>query len=123
MESVQPAPRSTEKGTAISIQDSLNKSDEALPGHSGSLPDYIKPSAVEENGERLAKDVFDRDKNMIESSEDEGDDTSSDDDSTHEGARGRKKRADITSITPSDFEKSKDQRPKPAEGMFLLQSC
>ncbi|OQD81187.1 hypothetical protein PENANT_c029G02318 [Penicillium antarcticum] len=103
----------TGKGKAVNIHDHLNKSDEALPNSSGSLPDYVKPAAVEENGERLAKDVFDRDKNIIESSE--SDDTSSDDDSTHEGTRGRKKRADITSITPSDFEKSKNEKPKLTE--------
>lgn len=122
VESIQPAPNSTGKGKTVHIHDHLNKSDEALPNSSGSLPDYVKPAA-EENGERLAKDVFDRDKNIIESSEDEGDDTSSDDDSTNEGMRGRKKRADITSITPDDFEKSKNEEPKPAERMLLFQSC
>jgi hypothetical protein len=123
VESIQPAPNSTGKGKAVRIHDHLNKSDEALSNSSGSLPDYVKPAAVEENGERLAKDVFDRDKNIIESSEDEGDDTSSDDDSTNEGIRGRKKRADITSITPDDFEKPKNEKPKPVERMLLFQSC
>jgi hypothetical protein len=68
--------------------------------------------------------VFDRDKNMIESSEDEAHDTSSDDDSTLEGQRGRskkKKGSDITSITKSDFETPKDNKPtQPEERMLLL---
>jgi hypothetical protein len=103
------------------MHDAFNKSDEALAKPHGSLPDYIKPTAVEEGGERLAKDVFDRDKNMIESSEDEANDTSSDEDSTLEGVRGRKKKkdSDITSITPSDFEKSKDDNSKQAEERTL----
>lgn len=91
------------------MYDGINKSDEALvKSHGGNLPDYVKPAAAED-GERLAKDVFDSDKNIIESSEDEANDTSSDEDSTLEGERGRKKKkhSDITSITTSDFEKSK----------------
>ncbi|KAJ5776152.1 uncharacterized protein N7511_001163 [Penicillium nucicola] len=113
VETVQPAPNNTGKGRTVNIHDHLNKSDEALPNSHGTLPDYVKPAAVEENGERLAKDVFDRDKNIIESSESE--DTSSDDDSTTEVTRGRKKRADITSITPSDFETPQNHKPKPTE--------
>jgi hypothetical protein len=67
--------------------------------------------------------VFDRDKNMIESSEDE--DTSSDDDSTMDGHRGRSKKkkqgSDITSITKSDFETSTDDKAtQPEERMLLL---
>ncbi|KXG48007.1 Universal stress protein A [Penicillium griseofulvum] len=104
VETITPAP--VNPGKSLNMHDTFNKSDEALAKPHGSLPDYIKPTAVEEGGERLAKDVFDRDKNMIESSEDE--DTSSDEDSTLDGLRGRKKKkhSDITSITPSDFEKS-----------------
>jgi hypothetical protein len=124
VETFQPAPTSMEKGTAVNMHDSLNKSDETLARPIGRLPDYIKPTASGEGGERLAKDVFDRDKNMIESSEDEANDTSSDDDSTLEGQRGRskkKKGSDITSITKSDFETPKDDGPKqPEERMLLL---
>jgi hypothetical protein len=124
IETFKRAPTSSEKGNAVIINDSLNKSDDALVRPSGSLPAYIKPTASEEGGERLPKDVFDRDKNMIESSEDEAHDTSSDDDSTLEGQRGRskkKKGSDITSITKSDFETPKDNKPtQPEERMLLL---
>ncbi|KAJ5383530.1 Universal stress protein A [Penicillium concentricum] len=108
VETLTPAP--VNSGKSFVMHDTFNKSDEALAKPHGSLPDYIKPTAVEEGGERLAKDVFDRDKNMIESSEDE--DTSSDEDSTLDGERGRKKKkhSDITSITPSDFEKSNNSK-------------
>ncbi|CAG8038544.1 unnamed protein product [Penicillium nalgiovense] len=117
VESLTPAPVTSGKGNSLNMHDTFNKSDEALAKPHGSLPDYIKPTAVEEGGERLAKDVFDRDKNMIESSEDEANDTSSDEDSTLEGVRGRKKKkdSDITSIMPSDFEKSKEYNSKQAE--------
>lgn len=119
MEEFKPAPASSDKGKVVSIHDSLNKSDETLARPTGSLPDYVKPSASEEGGERLAKDVFDRDKNMIESSEDEANDTSSDDDSTLDGHRGRSHRKkgsdDITSITKSDFEKPTDEKAKQPE--------
>ncbi|CAI7618649.1 unnamed protein product [Penicillium glandicola] len=116
VETLTPAPVGLGKGKSLNMHDTLNKSDEALTKPHGSLPDYIKPKAVEEGGERLAKDVFDRDKNMIESSEDDND-TSSDEDSTLEGVRGRKKKkdSDITSITPSDFEKSKDDNSRQFE--------
>ncbi|KAJ5959294.1 Universal stress protein A [Penicillium vulpinum] len=115
VETLAPAPVGSETGKSLNMHDTFNKSDEALPKPHGSMPDYIKPTAVEEGGERLAKDVFDRDKNMIESSEDE--DTSSDEDSTLDGERGRKKKkhSDITSITPSDFEKSKSDNSKQSE--------
>ncbi|CAI7575823.1 uncharacterized protein N7487_001360 [Penicillium crustosum] len=117
VETITPAPNSSGKGKSLNMHDTFNKSDEVLTKPHGSLPDYIKPAAVEEGGERIAKDVFDRDKNMIESSEDEANDTSSDEDSTLEGTRGRKKKkdSDITSITPSDFEKSKDDDSKQPE--------
>lgn len=97
-----------------------NSPNKTLTRSSGKLPDYIKPPASEEGGERLAKDVFDRDKNMIESSEDEGNDTSSDDD----GHRGRSKKqkdgTDITSITKKDFEKSTDDKDEQPEERKLL---
>ncbi|KAJ5603617.1 hypothetical protein N7537_006573 [Penicillium hordei] len=117
VETLTTAPSSSGKGKSLNMHDTFNKSDEVLTKPHGSLPDYIKPTAVEEGGERIAKDVFDRDKNMIESSEDEANDTSSDEDSTLEGVRGRKKKkdSDITSITPSDFEKSKDDDSKQPE--------
>ncbi|KAJ5796462.1 uncharacterized protein N7518_005002 [Penicillium psychrosexuale] len=118
VETLTPTSVGSGKGKSLNMHDAFNKSDEALarPHGSGSLPDYIKP-AVEEGGERIAKDVFDRDKNMIESSEDEANDTSSDEDSTLEGVRGRKKKkdSDITSITPSDFEKPKSDDSKQSE--------
>ena len=122
VETLTPAPSSSGKGKSLNIHDTFNKSDEVLTKPHGSLPDYIKPAAVEEGGQRIAKDVFDRDKNMIESSEDEVNDTSSDEDSTLEGARGRKKKkhSDITSITPSDFEKSKDDDSKQPEERMLF---
>lgn len=110
VETSKPAPDISEKGKAVNIYDGLNKSDEALvKSHGGNLPDYVQPTDAEEGGERLAKDVFDSDKNMIESSEDEANDTSSDEDSTLDGERGRKKKkySDITSITTSDFENPK----------------
>lgn len=117
VETLNPTSASTGKGKAVNIHDAFNKSDEALVKPHGGLPDYVKPTAVEEGGERLAKDVFDRDKNMIESSEDEANDTSSDEDSTLEGVRGRKKQkdSDITSIKPSDFEKPKGENPNQQE--------
>ncbi|KAJ5506315.1 hypothetical protein N7453_005272 [Penicillium expansum] len=117
VETLTPAPISSGKGKSLNMHDTFNKSDEALAKPHGNLPDYIKPAAVEEEGERLAKDVFDRDKNMIESSEDEANDTSSDEDSTLDGVRGRKKKkdSDITSITPSDFAKSKGDDSKQSE--------
>ncbi|KAJ5129384.1 uncharacterized protein N7515_005423 [Penicillium bovifimosum] len=115
IETLKASPGDSGKGQAFNMHDSFNKSDEALVKPHGNLPDYVKP-AVEEGGERLAKDVFDRDKNMIESSEDEPD-SSSDEDSTHEGERGRrkKKHSDITSITPSDFEKPKSDKSRQSE--------
>lgn len=121
VETLTPAPISSGKGKSLNMHDTFNKSDEALAKPHGSLPDYIKPAAVEEEGERLAKDVFDRDKNMIESSEDEANDTSSDEDSTLDGVRGRKKKkdSDITSITPSDFAKSKGDDSKQSEERML----
>ncbi|CAG8035130.1 unnamed protein product [Penicillium salamii] len=119
VEEFKPAPASSDKGKAVNIQDSLNKSGETLARPTGNLPDYVKPTASEEGGERLAKDVFDSDKNMIESSEDEANDTSSDDDSTLDGHRGRshkqKHSVDITSITKSDFEKPTDEKAKQPE--------
>ncbi|EKV12444.1 Universal stress protein A [Penicillium digitatum] len=113
-----PTPLGSGKGKSLNIHEIFNKSDDALAKPHGSLPDYIKPAAVEEEGERLAKDVFDRDKNMIESSEDEANETSSDEDSTLDGVRGRKKKkdSDITSITPSDFVKAKAEDSKHSEG-------
>lgn len=103
------------------MQDAHNQSAEALNNtkRSSVLPEYVKPTEHEESGERLAKDVFDRDKNIIESSEDDGDDSSSDDE--HNEARGRKKEgSDITRITPSDFNKAReDKATSPEEGAFL----
>ncbi|KAJ5772994.1 hypothetical protein N7457_007890 [Penicillium paradoxum] len=118
VETLTSTPAGSGKGKPLRMHDAFNKSDEALVKPHGSLPDYVKPAAVEEEGERLAKDVFDSDKNMIESSEDEANDTSSDEDNTLDDVRGRKKKkdSDITSITPSDFEKSKgDNSNQPAE--------
>ncbi|KAJ5173401.1 hypothetical protein N7492_005994 [Penicillium capsulatum] len=97
----KPTIADTEKGKAIKMEDAHNKSDEALAKPPGGLPDYVKPVEHEESGERLAKDVFDRDKNMIESSEDDADDLTSDD----EQISAHKKGSDIRAITPSDFQK------------------
>lgn len=101
-------PTVTERGTAIKMDDAHNKSDEALAKPAGSLPDYVKPSEHEGSGERLAKDVFDRDKNIIESS-DEDSGNSSDDVSLDEG---RKEKANLYIITPSDYD---DKSPRTSE--------
>lgn len=98
------------------MQDAHNQSDEALPNNKqlGGLPGYVKPAEHQDTGERLAKDVFDRDKNIIESSEDDGDESSSDDEQM--ARRGRKKKgSDITRITPSDFEKARDDKAQSSE--------
>lgn len=114
----KPTLADTEKGKTI-MQDAHNQSDEALGRKkSGVLPGYVKPTEHEESGERLAKDVFDRDKNIIESSEDDGDDSSSDDDQIEGGlhSRGRKKKgSDITRITPSDFNKAREDKTQSSE--------
>lgn len=94
------------------MEDAHNKSDETLARSSSGLPDYVKPSEQEE-GERLAKDVFDRDKNIIESSEEDENDSYSEDDQIGGFVqwRGRKKRdSDISTITPSDFTKPKENK-------------
>lgn len=99
------------------MEDAHNKSDETLAKPSGGLPDYVKPSEQEE-GERLAKDVFDRDKNIIESSDDDEDDSYSEDDQIGGFVqwRGRKKRgSDISTITSSDFIKPKEEKPQDTE--------
>ncbi|KAJ5595921.1 hypothetical protein N7450_002379 [Penicillium hetheringtonii] len=112
----KPTVADTEKGRAIRMQDAHNQSDEALPNNKqlGGLPGYVKPAEHQDTGERLAKDVFDRDKNIIESSEDDGDESSSDDEQM--ARRGRKKKgSDITRITPSDFEKARDDKAQSSE--------
>lgn len=115
-----------EKLTGMDYDSTHSKSEEVLSKLSGSpsLPDYIKPTE-EESGERMAKDVFDSDKNLIESSE-EDDDVSSDDENipgvqvVH--SRGRKKRpTDISSISPSDF-KPKDKSQDTEERMSFSPS-
>lgn len=136
----QPAtPTSTsDKAKSLKMETTHNKSDEALVKPSGNMPTYVKPAEHGESGERLAKDVFDRDNNIIESSsddddDDEDDDDSDDDDDEYEGSgddepipgvtfvtvdRGRKKKKegdDITSIAPSDFNKPKDAQLKVTE--------
>ncbi|KAJ5984178.1 Universal stress protein A [Penicillium waksmanii] len=114
-DSAKPTLADTEKGRAI-MHDAHNQSDEALGNtkRSSVLPNYVKPTEHEESGERLAKDVFDRDKNIIESSEDDGDDSSSDDE--HIEGRGRKKKgSDITRITPSDFNKAREDKTTSSE--------
>jgi hypothetical protein len=110
------------------MEGSHNKSDEALVKPSSSMPSYVQPTEHGESGERLAKDVFDRDNNLIESSSSDDADNSDDDDDDdddYEGSdeeesipgvtfvtvpRGRtkNKKDDITSITASDFAKAKD---------------
>ncbi|KAJ5093671.1 hypothetical protein N7456_009532 [Penicillium angulare] len=105
-----------EKRKGLNYDSAQNRSDEGLakPSSTPSLPDYVKPTE-EEPGVRLAKDVFDSDKNIIESSEEE-DEISTDDDNiagmqvVH---RGRKKRpTDISSISQSDF-KPKEESKSP----------
>lgn len=101
------------------MQDAHNQSDEALSTKSSAaFPVYVKPTEHEESGERLAKDVFDRDKNIIESSEDDGDESSSEDDHIEGGqhSRGRKKKgSDITRITHSDFNKAREDKTESSE--------
>lgn len=113
---------STDRVNQLKMESAHNKSDEALVKHSGGLPGYVKPAEQEETGERLAKDVFDRDQNVIDSTDEEADESSSEEEDipgvmvVH--ARGRKKKpADISTITPSDFSKSKDTKAAD-EGTF-----
>lgn len=118
----QPTISNTEN--TLKMEGSHNKSDEALVKPSGSMPSYVQPTEHGESGERLAKDVFDRDNNLIESSSSSDDDEDSDDDD-YEGSdeeesipgvtfvtvprgRTRNKKDDITAITASDFTKPKD---------------
>lgn len=95
------------------MEDAHNKSDETLakPSSTG-LPDYVKPS-IQEEGERLAKDVFDRDNNIIDSSdEDDGDYSHSEDDQIGGFVpwRGRKKRSvEVSVISPTDFADPEDE--------------
>ncbi|KAJ5899294.1 hypothetical protein N7495_004038 [Penicillium taxi] len=65
-------------------------------------------------GERMAKDMFDRDNNLIESSEDDDEESSGDE--SPDPSRGRKKKYDITMISPSDFKKPKTHSPVSEEG-------
>jgi hypothetical protein len=118
------------------MEGSHNKSDEALVKPSGSMPTYVQPTEHGESGERLAKDVFDRDNNLIESSSSDDEEDSDDDDDGEDDdyedsgeeesisgvtfvtvGRGRtkKKSDDITSITASDFTKPKDANLDTAE--------
>lgn len=98
------------------MEEAHNKSDEALAKHTNVLPDYVKPSEHEESGERLAKDVFDREKNMIESSEEEDEGSSSDEEhisdssSLHADQKGGPGGPDLSAITQSDFETTKDDK-------------
>lgn len=112
----KPSIAETEKWKAIRMENAHNKSDEALAKPPGGLPDYVKPAEQEDSGERLAKDVFDRDKNMIESSEDDGDDLTSDDEQI--SAR-KEKGSDISTITPSDFNKPKATEERKSLGRGL----
>lgn len=104
------------------MEDIHNQSDEVLPKSSSRLPDYVKPTDYEEAGVRLAKDVFDRDKNIIESSDEDSDKSFSEDDNVGLGQwRGRKKKdADISSITPSDFIKPKENKTPPTDESTCL---
>ncbi|KAJ5303291.1 hypothetical protein N7476_010090 [Penicillium atrosanguineum] len=113
----KPTFSNTEKGKTLKMDDSHNQSDEVLSKPSGRLPDYVKPTDQEEAGVRLAKDVFDRDKNMIESSDEDSDKSFSEDDNVGLGQwRGRKKKdLDISSITPSDFIKPKENKTPPPD--------
>ncbi|KAJ6126912.1 hypothetical protein N7523_002524 [Penicillium sp. IBT 18751x] len=113
----KPTFSNTEKGKALKMEDSHNQSDEVLTKPSGRLPEYVKPVDHEEAGVRLAKDVFDRDKNMIESSDEDSDKSFSEDDNVGLGQwRGRRKKdADISSITPSDFIKPKEHKSPPPD--------
>lgn len=122
-------PTTSNKEQQLRMESSHNKSDEALVKPSGTMPNYVKPTEHGESGERLAKDVFDRDNNIIESSSSSDDQDDDDDDYEESGEdepipgvtfmtvdRGRKKKSDdITSITASDFNKPKDANLKSTE--------
>lgn len=99
------------------MDDAHNQSDEVLAKPSNRLPEYVKPTDHEEAGVRLAKDVFDRDKNMIESSDEDSEKSFSEDDNVGLGQwRGRKKKdMDISSIAPSDFTKPKETKTSPPD--------
>ncbi|KAJ5613166.1 hypothetical protein N7510_006360 [Penicillium lagena] len=104
---------STDRSKLINMEEAHNKSDEALAKHTNILPDYVKPSEHEESGERLAKDVFDREKNMIESSEEEDEGSSSEEEHIPEGSSleaGQKKGPDLSAITQSAFETPKGDK-------------
>ena len=101
------------RSSLVISEEAHNRSDEALAKPAGGLPDYVKPSEESEPGERLAKDVFDRDKNIIVSSEEE--DSSSDEE--HDGhQRGRKNKVDVTFITPSDFNPKDETKDDTSDG-------
>ena len=123
----RPTTPTSNKAKALKMETPHNKSDEALVKPSDSMPTYVKPAEHGESGERMAKDVFDRDNKIIESSSsDDEDDDDEDDDDDYEGSdddeqipgvafvtvpRGRKKQKegdDITTITSRDFDKLKD---------------
>ena len=120
--SVSPSSHSLQSGPSVPSAahdrkgaltgETRSKSEEALTKSFRPLPDYVKPNEEEEHGERLAKDVFDRDKNIIESS-DEDDEISSEDEQISGGqvmhSRGRRKNTtDIRTITSSDFNKPRE---------------
>lgn len=103
----------SKRSSLVISEEAHNQSDEALAKPAGGLPDYVKPSEENEPGERLAKDVFDRDKNIILSSDEE---TSSDEEQDGQ-PRGRKKKVDVTFITPSDFrpKETKEQKEETSD--------
>ncbi|KAF7718224.1 Uncharacterized protein PECH_002037 [Penicillium ucsense] len=59
------------KEPPLNMEPTRNKSDETLVMHSGDMPGYVQPAEHSESGERVAKDVFDRENNMVASSSDD----------------------------------------------------
>jgi len=90
------------------MADDVYHSDDDLPKRSSRLPDYVNPAHDEETGVRLAKDVFDRDKNILESSDEETDKSFSDDDNVGLGQwrAPKKKGVEVSVLMPGDFASS-----------------
>ncbi|KAJ5720512.1 uncharacterized protein N7483_008446 [Penicillium malachiteum] len=91
---------------------SMNESDEAFaqPSSSSSLPGYVKPTRAEQ-GERLAKDVFDSEHNIIHSSDDS--DSDGDDDIWNEDIQ--------STATPNDI-KGKQPRKSALKSVIRPQA-
>ncbi|KAI2794678.1 hypothetical protein POX_a01279 [Penicillium oxalicum] len=86
------------KEKSFRMDPARNKSDDALVSKSETMPTYVRPTEHAEPGERVAKDVFDRENKMLASSsdddhngddsDDDGDDEDGDDDEESDDAQG-----------------------------------